>query len=214
MARNRDPFTLAFASIRDHIQTGELAGGAPIIVIEEARRLQMSTTPVREALARLCGEGLVERATSGGYVALRLDAAAARDRYVMQHHYLHIAIDPDRQPHRPAPPAPSHAGTSPGLAVDALFNSVVSISGSTTLWDAFSRVSGQLAVLRGCEPFLFGDLKHEADSLYEAYSGGLDARFAQAVAHYHDRRLQAVGALTALSAGGCGVCAPGQPPDD
>ena len=214
MARNRDPFTLAFASIRDRIQTGELAGGAPVIVLEEARRLRMSTTPVREALARLCGEGLVERAASGGYVALRLDAAAARDRYAMQHHYLHIAIDPDRQPHRPAPPAPRRVGAGPGPEVDALFNSVVSISGSTTLLDAFSRVSGQLAVLRGCEPLLFEDLEHEADSLYGAYVGGLDARFARAVAHYHDRRLQAVGALTALSAGGCGVSTAGQPSDD
>lgn len=205
MARNRDPFTLALASIRDRIQTGALAGGASVIVLEEAQRLRMSTTPIREALARLCGEGLVERATPGGYVALRLDAAAARDRYAMQHHYLHIAIDPDRRPHRPAPPAPRRGSVAPGQAVDALFSSVVSISGSRTLWDAFSRVSGQLAVLRRCEPVLFGDLEAEAEQLYCAYNGGLDAHFAAIVARYHDRRVEAAGVLTALSAGGCGV---------
>lgn len=57
MARNRDPFTQALSSLRDRIQSGDLAGGTPVIVQDEARRLSLSTTPIREALRASAARG-------------------------------------------------------------------------------------------------------------------------------------------------------------
>jgi DNA-binding GntR family transcriptional regulator len=50
----------AYRMLRDAIVTGELAPGAVIRDAELAERVGLSRTPVREALARLADDGLVE----------------------------------------------------------------------------------------------------------------------------------------------------------
>lgn len=203
MARNRDPFTQALTSLRERIHSGTLAGGAPVIVQDEAARLRLSTTPVREALARLSGEGLVERAASGGYVTLRLDAAAARDRYAMQAHYVRIAVDANvRALGALRPPAPPFAADAPLAAVDRLFAAIVCSAGNQVLWEAYRKVSGQLALVRRIEGVLFDDLGDEAATLYAAYADETAPGFAAALGRYHERRIAAAAALVALVLGG------------
>ena len=65
MAKSRDPFFKALDNIRERARAGGYAPGQSIVIVEEARRLDLSTTPVREALAWLCGEGLIERGRAG-----------------------------------------------------------------------------------------------------------------------------------------------------
>ncbi|WP_433949910.1 GntR family transcriptional regulator [Brevundimonas bullata] len=203
MARNRDPFTQALTSLRERIHSGILPGAAPVIVQDEAARLRLSTTPVREALARLSGEGLVERAASGGYVTLRLDASAARDRYAMQAHYVRIAVDANAQALGALrPPAPPFAAEAPLAAVDRLFAAIVCSAGNQVLWEAYRKVSGQLDLVRRVEGVLFDDLAVEATSLYAAYADAASPRFALALDRYHERRISAAGALAALVVGG------------
>ncbi|MDQ1193786.1 DNA-binding GntR family transcriptional regulator [Brevundimonas vesicularis] len=205
MARNRDPFTQALASLRDRIHSGALAGGAQVIVQDEAQRLRLSTTPVREALARLSGEGLVERAASGGYVTVRFDAAAARDRWAMHAQYVRIAVELNaRALGALRPPAPPFEPDRPIVAADRLFSSLVCSAGNRVLWDAFRTVSGQLDLVRRYETVLFDDLGEEARGLYAAYSEAVTPAFAEAVGRYHDRRMGAAGALAALVFGGAG----------
>lgn len=215
MARNRDPFTQALTSLRERIHSGTLAGGAPVIVQDEAARLRLSTTPVREALARLSGEGLVERAASGGYVTLRLDAAAARDRYVMQAHYVRIAVDANvRALGSLRPPAPPFEADAPPVAVERLFAAIVCSAGNQVLWEAYRKVSGQLDLVRRIEADLFDDLGEEAAALYAAYVEETARGFAAALDRYHERRIAAAAALVALVICGAqtGPAAPG--PDD
>jgi DNA-binding GntR family transcriptional regulator len=210
MARNRDPFTQALSSLRERIHSGTLAGGSPVIVQDEAQRLRLSTTPIREALARLSGEGLVERASSGGYVTLRLDATAARDRWVMHGHYVRIAVELNaRALGALRPPAPSFEASRPLAAAHRLFATIVCSTGNQVLWDAFQRVSGQLDLVRRHETALFDDLGDEAMGLYAAYSEESAPGFAATVGRYHDRRIGAAGALAALVFGGAGAGEPG-----
>jgi DNA-binding GntR family transcriptional regulator len=205
MARNRDPFTQALASLRERIQSGALAGGAPVVVQDEAERLGLSTTPVREALARLSGEGLVERALSGGYVTLRLDATAARDRWAMHAYCVRIAVEFNaRALGAFRPPAPPFEPGRPIVAANRLFSAIVCSAGNQVLWDAFRKVSGQLDLVRRYEAALFDDLSDEAMGLYAAYSEETAPVFAATVGRYHDRRIGAAGALAALVIGGAG----------
>lgn len=207
MARNRDPFTQALSSLRERIHSGALPAGAPVIVQDEAGRLRLSTTPVREALARLSGEGLVERAASGGYVALRLDAAAARDRYVMHAHFVRIALETNaRSLGSVKAPAPRFEEARPGAAAHRLFLTLVCSSGNRVLWDAWEKVSGQLKVIRRVEPLLFRDLADEARTLYAAYAETAGSEFAEIVRRYHERRANAAGALAALVLSREAVC--------
>jgi DNA-binding GntR family transcriptional regulator len=57
----------AYSVLRERVITGELAPGADVSEPELAEQLQMSKTPVREALARLCVEGLMEAFPRRGY---------------------------------------------------------------------------------------------------------------------------------------------------
>ncbi len=64
--RQRDPFGDATASLRKALEHG-LAPGQHLSVADIAAALRLSTSPVREALFRLCGEGLVEDRRGLGY---------------------------------------------------------------------------------------------------------------------------------------------------
>ncbi|QYF87062.1 GntR family transcriptional regulator [Brevundimonas sp. PAMC22021] len=205
MARNRDPFTQALSSLRERIYSGALPGGSPVIVQDEAERLHLSTTPVREALARLSGEGLVERATLGGYVTARLDAPAARDRYAMHAQYVRIAIELNgRALGSLRPPPPRFEAEDPTAAATRLFSSIVCSAGNQVLWSAYQKVDGQLDLVRRLEAHLFDDLSAEATALYKVYAEETDPAFLDLVARYHDRRIAASGALAALVHAGAG----------
>src|ERR687895_478113 len=71
---------LAYESIRGLVLSGELAPGTRLGQVELAERLGISRTPVREALRRLGGEGLVEGHSHRGFrvADLGLDAVLRR----------------------------------------------------------------------------------------------------------------------------------------
>lgn len=58
----------AVYELRQRIISGELSGGTRLREVAVADELAISRTPVREAMARLAEEGLLERAGSGGFV--------------------------------------------------------------------------------------------------------------------------------------------------
>jgi GntR family transcriptional regulator of vanillate catabolism len=58
----------ALIALRRRILSGEIAGGTRLYEVPLAEDLQISRTPVREAMSRLVEEGLLERARSGGFV--------------------------------------------------------------------------------------------------------------------------------------------------
>jgi DNA-binding GntR family transcriptional regulator len=92
MRRTSDPFEgadpilarsvadLAYERIRGLVLSGELAPGTRLGQVELAERLGISRTPVREALRRLGGEGLVEGHSHRGFrvTDLGLDAVLRR----------------------------------------------------------------------------------------------------------------------------------------
>src|SRR5829696_6166977 len=71
---------LAYERIRSLVLSGELAPGTRLGQVELAERLGISRTPVREALRRLGGEGLVEGHSNHGFrvADLGLDAVLRR----------------------------------------------------------------------------------------------------------------------------------------
>lgn len=67
--------------LRRAILNGELAGGSRLVQSELAATLDVSTTPVREALRDLASEGLVELDPHRGAVVTELDDEELRDIY-------------------------------------------------------------------------------------------------------------------------------------
>ena len=65
----------AYAIVRRLILQRELSGGEVLVEGRLAERLQMSRTPLREALLRLEGEGLLVRANTRSYAVRRITAS-------------------------------------------------------------------------------------------------------------------------------------------
>jgi GntR family transcriptional regulator of vanillate catabolism len=69
----------ALIALRRRILSGEIAGGTRLYEVPLAEDLQISRTPVREAMSRLVEEGLLERARSGGFLVRSFGVADVID---------------------------------------------------------------------------------------------------------------------------------------
>lgn len=91
-APNQNPHALRHGSrsehvyrrLRDAIQRGEFKAGRRVMEIEVAEWLKVSRTPVRDAIRRLEGEGMLEHEPRNGLVVARLDRQAVMELYVMR----------------------------------------------------------------------------------------------------------------------------------
>jgi len=95
--------TRALIELRRRIISGELAGGQRLYEVPLAETLQISRTPVREAMARLAEEGLLDRG-GGGYVVrtfLLADVVDAMElRGVLEGTAARFAAERDPVPER------------------------------------------------------------------------------------------------------------------
>jgi len=71
----------AYHTLLDEIQSGSLAPGAVIAEVEQAARLGVSRTPLREALARLAADGLVVQQSARVTVVSDIDAGDIRELF-------------------------------------------------------------------------------------------------------------------------------------
>jgi DNA-binding GntR family transcriptional regulator len=71
----------AYATLLDEIQRGQLPPGAVLGEVEQAARLGVSRTPLREALGRLAADGLVEQQSPRVTVVTGVDAADIRELF-------------------------------------------------------------------------------------------------------------------------------------
>lgn len=205
MTRKRDPFTMALDSLRTRAEQGIYAPGGPVVIIDEARRLKLSTTPVREALGWLCGFGLIERAPSGGFLAPRLDAAVVRDRLAFRLHCLATALNGAGHIHR----ARSNGSAETGhLDLAAHMLRAVRETGSAALVDAYQRVNSQLVQLAQAERRVFKDLDAETAAIVSLFEGAPGAGLPQALALYHHRRMDAAPLLIMEAEAGRGLASP------
>lgn len=71
----------AYLSLLEEIQSGELPAGTVLAEVEQAARLGVSRTPLREAIRRLVADGLVEQLSPRVTVVTAVDAADIRELF-------------------------------------------------------------------------------------------------------------------------------------
>ncbi|GAA3757537.1 GntR family transcriptional regulator [Microbacterium kribbense] len=74
----------AYRTLLDEIQSGALAAGAVLGEVEQAARLGVSRTPLREALGRLAADGLVVQQSPRVTVVSEIDAGDIREIFEMR----------------------------------------------------------------------------------------------------------------------------------
>jgi hypothetical protein len=198
-----EPFHLALIGLRDRLRDGGFAPGQRIAATEVAETLRLSATPVREALSRLAGEGLLEDRRGQGFFLRALSGLEIADLFRMSLSELLIAQDSHRA--RTAArgssgsDAPEDPGSDPILLVERLFADWIAEAGSRTLSVTFRTLRIQLGPVRRAESAVITDLQAEADELQAlARAEDAGARTA-AIRRFHLRRVALADRLAALA---------------
>lgn len=173
LARVRDPFGLAVSALKARLRTGAYGLGRPLLISEVAEELGLSTTPVREAMARLVGEGLIEEHRGRGYMTWRLDAADLTELYELEG--LYIAWSLDLCAARGVAPQSLNAWRSAEVMslpqrLHSGLMTLVAAPGHGALYLAYQRTAEQLGPARQVE----GLILQQAVDEYEALVDGLE----------------------------------------
>jgi DNA-binding GntR family transcriptional regulator len=169
-AKRSEPFLVALAELRRRLRTGALPPESRLGAAELAAELGLSPTPMREALARLVGEGLLEDRRGLGVFVRRLSVRDVADLYRLNQMHLEIALAAPA-PAQPAPGARDASAAdlaSPVAAVDRLFAGWVAEANGALLLRAYLRAQLQLALVRHAEALHLGDLHQEHEWLRAA----------------------------------------------
>jgi DNA-binding GntR family transcriptional regulator len=190
----QDALELALAALRCRLREGAFPPGGRIAASALAASLRLSATPVREALSRLAGEGLVEERRNQGFFVRTLSGVDIGDLYRIGLAQLLILAGSDRALRWPRV-APS--GEDPIRAVEDLLLGWTAAVGSRALIQTYRTVTTQLGPVRRAEAKVFDDLAAEADALFAVAAGGDAVGFTQALRRFHGRRIQAADRLAA-----------------
>ena len=82
----------AYDEIKKQIIDGKLNKGSRLIIQDLANELNISSTPVREALAKLESEGLIENQPHVGAIVTGLDVQRIREITIIRSELEHFAI--------------------------------------------------------------------------------------------------------------------------
>ena len=182
--KRRDTFGLALNELRERVRDGRTAPGSALMVSDLAAELKLSPTPVREALAWLAGEELIEsqRGGEGGYRVKRLSRRAVEDLYALQDLLLAATVLPNPGPIWPLGSARAQVERALGegrnvgedvvRATEVLFGGAMAGMRNRVVWQVHIRLADRLAMVRRAEARRFPDLPNELMGMALAYDAG------------------------------------------
>lgn len=211
MSPPRDSFGLALGALRRRLREGVDAPGAPLPINLIAAELRLSTTPVREALSRLAGEGLVDK-KGPAYTRPSLDALALAELYGLRLLYLSAALaaDVDRRVRRRQLPPPEPFSFGAALAedptghagiVESLYLEIVRHADDRMLGQAYQNAAERLAPFQAMELQVLPNLVSEAFGIVTAFETGDMPVLRAGVRTHHRRRAVVAEVLVRLAAG-------------
>ena len=201
MSRDRDPYERTLDILRRRLRAGAFGEGRHLQIQNLAQDLAVSSTPVREALSRLLGEGLIERGP-GGYFSPRHDISSLGDLYRLDETYALTALRRADRPKAPAPQAPPSPETCAGALhlarTEALLTRLGGVDDRALLW-ARRNLWDRLAPFRAAEVAVFDDLEAEAAAVDVALTAERGRNILGLIRFYYRRRLKSVRAILQAS---------------
>lgn len=204
MGRDRDPYERTLDVLRRRLRDGAFGHGQPLQILRLATDMAVSSTPIREALARLAGEGLIERGATG-YRTHRHDAASLRELYQLDETYALAALASNR---RADPRRDGILGRAEAVAAtvdhvertEALLARIATADNRAlaaarrNLWD-------RLALFRRAEAHVFDDLEAETQALETLLARDAGPPSATLIRAFYRRRTRAAGQILRASQG-------------
>ncbi len=198
MSRDRDPYERTLDLLRRRLRAGAFGHGQPLHILKLAQEMTVSSTPIREALARLAGEGLIDRAATG-YLTLRHDAGSVVELYRLDEIYALAAL-PSRRGRDGRSSSSPRGGVPEGgyLERTEILLARLGIAQSRTLWAARRNLWDRLAPLRQAEPVVLEDVDAELQALERQVASQVRAKFIRA---YYRRRTRAAATILSAASG-------------
>lgn len=192
--RLHDPYHMALSALSGFVGEGRFGAGMPLVVTTLARELGLSPTPVREALARLAGEGVIDHWPGRGYFAPGMAASDIVELYDYHQRLILWAID-----------APVSSG---GLSVEQeeaslldrierVFAGAAGRSGNRILIRAQRLASIRLRPVRAVETTVAPVTLDEVERLEDLSGNEETTGFREAVIRYHEGRIEMVASISA-----------------
>jgi hypothetical protein len=179
---------------------GEAPGGSALRITDLAQQLDLSPTPIREALARLAGEGLVDERRGEGYFTWRMEAADLVEWYQLSAIYVQAALAVSApvalngrglaDMFDGAPPA-SAGGVVYATYVEALVDRMTATGGNRTMRVLQARLADLLSPARRVEPLVISGACEEILDIARRFEAGEHEVLTTAVAQFYARRRQA-----------------------
>lgn len=183
-----------YGQVRRSLQAGSFIPGQRLDPSTLALEFDSSPTPVRFALYRLVGEGLLEdRARSGLRVPLP-NEVVLRDLYDWMQRLLCMACDIGNVSHLGPDPAPERPDSDADEArcTWQLFDAIARLAEQRSLLHAIRRTNDRLAPIRRAERGILDDAAWEYHELLSVWQKRDVDVLKSAIILYHQRRMQAV----------------------
>jgi DNA-binding GntR family transcriptional regulator len=194
MNTNYTKSTLLHRQVRRALQAGRYLPGQRIDPATLAAEFRTSPTPVRFALYRLVGEGLiVDHARSGLYVPLPTEVAM-RDLYDWMERLLMMACDIAPLSPKPGPSKVESASAEDDLVklTWKIFDGIAAATGHRSLHRAVKQANDRLAPIRHAKHHLLHDPLEELLTLSRAWHKRDMADLRRGLADYYGRRKKLV----------------------
>lgn len=192
--RLNDPYHMALSALSSFAGEGRFGAGMPLVVTTLARDLGLSPTPVREALARLAGEGVIDHWPGRGYFAPGLAAADISELYDYHQRLVLWALD---GPVAGDGPMVDHADASVMERLERVFAGAAGRSGNRVLMRAQRLASARLRPIRLVEAMVAPVASDELERLECLLGDAEGVGFREAVIRYHEGRLEVVSSISA-----------------
>lgn len=192
--RLHDPYHMALSALSGFAGEGRFGAGMPLVVTTLARELGLSPTPVREALARLAGEGVIDHWPGRGYFAPGLAATDILELYDYHQRLVLWAID---VPVADAGQTMDDAGSSVVDRLERVFAGAAGRSGNRVLIRAMRLASARLRPVRVVEATVAPVTFDEVGRLEDLAGNEDGTGFREAVIRYHEGRMEAVASISA-----------------
>jgi len=193
-----------YKAVKAELLAGGFSPGERIEAVQLAQQLMSSITPIRAALHRLAGEGLVDARAGEGFQAPRVTEVSLRDLYAWNAHIVQLAwqlwphgMPPDEAIAPIADADPDRPQDIPA-AIAALFSDIGRRSGNEHCAAAIDQLNDRLRLARMLEAKVLEDLGPELDQLAAQIQRGQGPEIRHAIAAYHRRRIRRSAELVRL----------------
>lgn len=198
MDATRSKSAFVYGQVRRALQSGRYVPGQRIDPARLAAEFEISPTPVRFALYRLVGEGMVTDHARNGLCVPLLTELALHDLYDWMERLLSMACDigPALQETRKL----ELAGPGDDLVklTWQLFDTIAHATGHWSLHQAVKRTNDRLAPIRRAKHGLLDHAYEELAQLNRHWQSGDIPALRSALRDYHERRRRLVPRIVAV----------------